>query len=180
MDPIKNIGKILGQDAARDAIHIAIAPVVASQTLTPGCHVGLDDEGKANCFVANKIGIVDPYLTESVRGGQRFYLFLYPNTVTSLRHEWTHPAFGPSEPNKGMSDSELWLRNYATKVNSYDAPDEAFQRLIDGLKTRELFFHGSDLHGRYDLDDEEELRHHAERYLGTPIKWDAFSFSCSC
>ncbi len=36
---------------------------------------------------------IDPYLEESVKPGEWCYLFLYPNTVTSLRHEWTHPAF---------------------------------------------------------------------------------------
>ena len=82
-------------DRRRDAIHIAVAPVTAAERLSPGQHVGLvragDPELVGPCD--NTIGIVDPFLAEAVEPGQRFWLFLYPGTVTSLRHLWTHPAF---------------------------------------------------------------------------------------
>lgn len=93
----KLLGKILDDNAKMDAIHIAVAPVVVEQHLLPGEHVGLSDAGEAimpsTFFPA--IGIIDPFLTEAVQPGQRCFIFLYPGTITSLRHEWTHPAFEP-------------------------------------------------------------------------------------
>lgn len=90
------VGNLLDETAVRDAIHFALAPVVGSRksgVMMPGTHVGLDANGEAD-MAKVKIGIVDPFLTSPVNPGQRFWLFLYPNTVTGLRHQWTHPAFG--------------------------------------------------------------------------------------
>lgn len=181
------LGQLVKSEAARDAVHVAVAPVVATVRMRPGCHVGLDEEGAAEISETRHcIGIVDPFLTEDVLPGQRFYLFLYPNTVTSLRHEWTHPAFPTpqyAEARAALDDrafAERWLREYAVKMNYYDEPEAAFQRLLDGLRTHELFANGSDLHGLYELDDADNLKKHAEKYLGISINWGNFSFSCSC
>lgn len=175
------IGKLITSETAqRDAIHVAVAPVIATVRLRPGVRVGLDEEGNAELSSSDKcVGIVDPFLTADVQPGQRFWLFLFPNTVTSLRHEWRHPAF-PATLDRDALDSELWLRRYAAKMNAYDEPEKAFTDLIDGLKTGHLFAHGSDLHGMHDVDDAADLKYHAERYLGIRIDWEEFTFSCSC
>ena len=87
------LGKLIEDPvAARDAIHIAIAPVTASEDLTAGQDVGFVNCGEVGPS-PNPIGIVDPFLKTSVGRGERFYLFLYPKSITSLRHVWTHPAF---------------------------------------------------------------------------------------
>lgn len=94
------IGKLVENDGqGRDAIHVAVVPVIAAVRLRPGCRVGLDEDGRAEISETRHcIGIVDPFLEEWVEEGQKFWLFLYPGTITSLRHVWTHPAFKPKVP----------------------------------------------------------------------------------
>lgn len=89
------IGSLIpeGETAFRDAIHIAIAPVTAAETLNPGEPVSFVLGEAVYDPSAKAIGVVDPFLEKQILPGQRFYIFIYPNTVTSLRHAWTHPAF---------------------------------------------------------------------------------------
>src|SRR5690349_21297561 len=85
-------------DAKRDAIHVAVCAVEAAAILYPSAHVGLTADGKAVMTVFEKrVGIVDPFLEHKVMPGDRFWLFLYPGTITGLRHVWTHPAFADDE-----------------------------------------------------------------------------------
>lgn len=108
------LGVLLDATAQRDAIHIAVAPVIAAHILSPGEHVGFisgeaEDRDKVG-RTTPKLGIVDPFLQTAVMPGQRFWLFLYPQTITSLRHNWTHPAFAAADPGPRKSESEQWLR----------------------------------------------------------------------
>ncbi len=175
------IGKILTEEMQRDAVHFAVAPVIAGEgMLMPGMHIGINADGTAGSL-CKLIGIVDPFLKGQVNRGERFWMFLYPQTITSLRHEWTHPAFGKENiPTPTISDHEIWLRAYAMRMNRYDKPQEAFARLIEGLKSGELYAYGSDLHSFGDLDDASDLRMHAEAFLGIRINWEDFQFTCSC
>jgi len=90
------IGKPLTGPQERDAVHIAVAAVIAFERLYPGQRIGFYDSNRE--LVASHpidgIGIVDPFLSRYVEAGERFFIFMYPNSITSLRHAWSHPAFG--------------------------------------------------------------------------------------
>lgn len=89
------LGQVIDRSHSRDAVHIAVAPVEASERLTPGERIGVLFDGRAAPASRVKpIGIVDPFLdTGAVESGEWFYMLLFPNTVTGLRHVWTHPSF---------------------------------------------------------------------------------------
>src|SRR6185369_2164981 len=89
------LGTIITSDHKRDAIHVAIVPMVAAETLLPGQKIGRVDAStlKASASAVKIIGIVDPFLTKPVHSGEWFYLCLFPGTVTGMRHHWMHPEF---------------------------------------------------------------------------------------
>jgi len=91
MNDIK-LGQLITDDMTRDAVHIAIAPVIAAELLKPGQHVGIH-EGKRASTGFPLVGIIDPFLKHDVKPGDRCFLLMYPNTVQQLRHEWSHDAF---------------------------------------------------------------------------------------
>lgn len=120
-DPITTLGQLLDSSAQRDAIHIAIAPVVAAEFLRVGQSIALDSAGKATGEGA-AIGIVDPFLKMPVEPGERFWMFLLPNTVTGMRHHWSHPTFAEQvhvPPAPQSTDKKLPRR-----VASYFTPPE--------------------------------------------------------
>ena len=170
------LGELCNEQSRRDAVHVAYLPVKAHKTLRPGQKTGAKGRESSD---DKPIGIVDPFLVDRVKKGQWFKLCLLPGSVTGMRHHWECPAVAAETPTD-KAISEAWLRKYAIRKNSYDEPDRAFERLCENLLEGELFFHGSDLHGFYELPQADELKRHAENYLGIEINWGGFKFSCSC
>lgn len=129
----------------RDAIHIAVVPVIAGELLHAGAKVKVIDKGTTALQTDyNPVGVVDPFLTVNVRKGQRFWLFLNPGSITSLRHHWNHPKFkevvSETIPDNSYSSTQLksmqWLERFAEEEvrRSYN---EMMQAVNDYVKNGE-------------------------------------------
>lgn len=94
-----NVGQIPTNGIGRDAIHIAIIEVLSGETLKVGQRVKvIRQNGTWYAYPCLEgivpDGIVDPFLAlETIPPETKFWLFLMPGTITSLRHVWTHPTF---------------------------------------------------------------------------------------
>lgn len=91
-DALATLGTILvpGKEQ-RDAIHLAVEPVIAGEVLHPNDDVGFLPDGRVGrCDYP--VGKVDPFLRDSVQPNQEFWLVVYPGKVTSLRHVWEHSS----------------------------------------------------------------------------------------
>lgn len=100
------LGTLLDGPMPRDAIHIAVFSAVAGQDLEPGQHVSFLDGNTEMVWGQRSpaVGIVDPFLRARVMKGDRCWVMLYPNSITALRHVWSHPAFQAKAP--GVSRDE--------------------------------------------------------------------------
>ena len=107
------VGSILdpNKEYKRDAIHVPILSVIAYEKLQPGEKVAITKNEdnvleaysvKNRCFVNGFfVGIVDPFLEDSVKFGEKFYLFLKPESTLKLWHDWIHPLVdGKKKENK--------------------------------------------------------------------------------
>lgn len=116
------LGQLAPENSERDAIHIAVAPVIAAEKLAPGEWVNLDPDGRAIRALSKKdgIGVADPFLTKTIRAGETFWLCLYQNTVTGMKHHWSHPAFPLNnsiiEESVKRNKHEVWIRGYAENL----------------------------------------------------------------
>lgn len=92
-DALETLGMVHPSKQYRDAIHLAVEPVVAGEILQAGDHIGYLADGRVGKATDCVLGIVDPFIEGYVTPGQEFWLVVYPRKITSLRHVWSHPAF---------------------------------------------------------------------------------------
>lgn len=200
-DALSTLGTIIGKSEKRDAIHLAVEPMIAGEKLRPGDKVIIKD-GEAfdvtwTDRVKEAVGIVDPFLSGSVGKGDRFWLVVMPRQITSLRHVWEHPAFpasGETEPvvETDKDEAEKWIRNY---INTHDCPgydvllaaiygDPMPEDCSDYVSSRienygdggYLYFGGTDAHGEID----PKLFDMVEIVTGRTVPNRPKYFSCSC
>lgn len=124
-DALEVLGTIIdGVDVGRDAIHLAVEPARAGETLAPGVNIRRCENGNwVSCRREQRIAIVDPFLPDLVKPGQKFLAIVPPREITSLRHVWSHPAFaeeaGP-RPVSSRDASEAWMMAWAKEHMSDD------------------------------------------------------------
>ena len=173
-----NIGQLITDKQEKDAIHIAVIPVTATTNLMPGEHVKLVPGTQDTVTdiahdpdYSKAIGVVDPFLRQSANVGSRFWLFLLPNTITSLRHDWTHPLF------QDKTEAIKWLEYFAEE--NYLTYDELLQAAKDYIEYDDLLCDGGKWEGCYTPD---EFWNHYQTVTGELIPEDKRGnfFNCSC
>lgn len=206
-DALDTLGTLIDDKQKRDAIHLAVEPVIAGEYLRAGQEIYVDNGYAYNATKQRPAtGIVDPFLRgddQFIKGGQRFWFIMLPRTVRSLRHVWSHPDFpdeGPAVQKPEVTSkeaSEKWLREFCAKA---DCPpfDIVMACVRDGnvREVEEFEWDGetsTDTRTGY-LDSEymhfngwdahsaipPEFWDHAENYLGVKIETRPSYFSCSC
>ena len=203
-DALDTLGMIIGPNEKRDAIHLAVENVVASQWMEPGDHINFVFDSKVHVEVVEKgkgIGIVDPFLSGPVEKGQRFWLVVYPREITSLRHVWSHPAFDDEiqgEPVAetaddgriefikeldGTNQARRWIEAYADDLGlGYDELMDAAANWIgshDGKWGGEYLNRGELLDGE---STSPEFWDHYQVVTGevVPSSTRGSFFTCSC
>ena len=184
------LGKVLIGKHYRDAVHIAITPVIAVESLRKGEIIGFVQADTIHVgHSKNPIGIVDPFLTNPVRKGDQFWMFLFPNTITSLRHDWTHPAFPDpivmdeqmaqivNEHTKKVNESDTWMAEYADCLDI--SPKALIQATIDFLEGSNYLSDGGKFQSE-SLPDGfwEHFQNITGRHVPESSRHDFFSCSC--
>lgn len=198
------LGALLTEIGERDAIHVAIIPVIAATRLYPGSPVMIDTDtmtarGSSPDIKAVR-AIADPFLEAIIEQGEMFYACLPPNTVTGMRHHWEHPSFteksAETKRQKPSKEESLkWLEDFCKTAdcpsldillkaatgqelpNPYpEYYDCACQVWSHGGDESYLHFNGRDAHGEIP----DEFWGHVENYTGLKCPERPKYFSCSC
>ena len=139
VDALETFGTVFDTDMPRDAVHVACISGQAQERLQPGQHVGY--KNGVITTVGDKIGIIDPFIIGPIKFGERCWIFIYPRTVTGLRHAWEHPdikskesdveedpKWDPSKPWESPAGAAEYIAREAINVGV------SVPRLMDGAR----------------------------------------------
>jgi len=187
---MNELGKLIEGSECRDAVHVAIIPMEASEMLRPGQRVGIVSDGIAGPS-SKALGVVDPFLDDVVPKGKQFWLCLFPNSISDMRHAWVHPDFkddvaehvdehvqGVIENTKvKQKEIEEWMKKQADILGCdvYDLLD------INGdiLSGEYIITYMNESARDYWAQIYNEYQEKIEDYHGIPFD-DIGGFSCSC
>lgn len=183
-DALDTLGTII-ESGERDAIHLAVEPVMAGEKLHPGQDICIHNGAAHNVGMGKALGIVDPFLKGPVSKGERFWLIVYPRQITSLRHVWSHPDFAEVAPGllptKSLKEiSEAWLREFIGQADCPSYETVIAHAIGEGgshqWSDAHLHFDGMDAHGEIP----DEFWDHVEAVTGYKAPNRAKYFSCGC
>lgn len=168
----------------RDAVHVPVISVIAHANLRRSESIGIVEiNGQiVSSFDNTHVGIVDPFSpTVIINRDDNFWLCLYPNTITSLRHVWEHPVLSKLSTSEKSPDfidrvigSKLWIANFASKL------DMDYDELIFAAKSRIRGNYVYDNSEKYKDFDFTEFWHHYQIVYGGDLQDLGAPFTCSC
>lgn len=111
-----NLSEVNPQPRPRDAIHVAVVQVIAMESLKAGQRIGIvgtwyykNGEYLGAAFSAKTSGryhgVVSPFIDPDTHltEGDVFWMIMKPNSVTDLRHAWSHNVL-PEDDDKNSTD----------------------------------------------------------------------------
>lgn len=188
-DATATLGTIHSKQELRDAVHLAVYQVTASEKIKPGQPISVNEENKAFIDKSGKaLGIADPFLTSPVKYGDKFWLILNPGMITSLRHVWEHDAFKTAkEEINNMPKGTDGDCNHSTSHDFINNLAETLEIDFDDLMEHASNYiaHGNYYNGGYQAEGEyasDEFWDHYEKLTGKTVSDnDRGNFiSCSC
>ncbi len=188
VDALETFGTVFDTDMPRDAVHVACISGQAQERLQPGQHVGY--KNGVITTVGDKIGIIDPFIIGPIKFGERCWIFIYPRTVTGLRHAWEHPdikskesdveedpKWDPSKPWESPAGAAEYIAREAINVGV------SVPRLMDGARNWITTGQGMYMGEREEwLMDEEKFWKAYETVSGQKVREDQYEsfFRCAC
>jgi len=135
------LGKLLDRhgDYRRDAIHVPIDPAVAGEDFIAAAKIRRHSDGLwYRALFKEPHAIADPLLPDSIREGDRFWAWIVPGSIKSLRHAWEHPDLpSPSSEDDGgatQAPTQQWTESFKWLHDAAANALLTYDELMDGAK----------------------------------------------